>query len=233
MLKENLENVLKRIKSAAINCGRTPESVRLVAVTKTVPAHRIKLAIEAGAGIFAENYVQEARDKILELSACPVSWHFIGTLQSNKAKYVVKLFDLIHSVDSVKLAMEIDKQAGKIEKIQDILIQVNVAGEAQKSGISPGQALNMLKDISRFKNISVKGLMTMPPYFYEPERVRPFFKQLRELSNRLQKEFSDQSCTTHIRLDELSMGMTGDFEAAIEEGATLVRIGTAIFGERT
>ena len=233
MLKENLENVLKRIQSTAIHCGRTPESVRLVAVTKTVPAHRIKVAIEAGASIFGENYVQEARDKILELSACPVSWHFIGTLQSNKAKYVVKLFDLIHSVDSVKLAMEIDKQAGKIEKIQDILIQINVAGEAQKSGISPGQALNMLKDISRFKNISVKGLMTMPPYFYEPERVRPFFKQLRELSNRLKKELSDLSCTTHIRLDELSMGMTGDFEAAIEEGATLVRIGTAIFGERT
>ncbi len=232
MLKENLENVLKRIQSAAIKCGRIPESVRLVAVTKTVPAHRIKVAIEAGASIFGENYVQEARDKILELSACQVSWHFIGTLQSNKAKYVVKLFDLIHSVDSVKLAMEIDKQAGKIEKIQDILIQVNVAGETQKSGISPGQALNMLKDISGFKNISVKGLMTMPPYFYEPERVRPFFKQLRELSNRLQKELSDLSCTTHIRLDELSMGMTGDFEAAIEEGATLVRIGTAIFGER-
>ena len=232
MLKENLENVLNRIQKTALNCGRKPESVRLVAVTKTVPVHRIKDAIEAGATIFGENYVQEAGDKIGELSAYPVSWHFIGTLQSNKAKYVVKLFDLIHSVDSVKLIMEINKQAEKIGKIQDILIQVNVAGEAQKSGISPEQALDMLKAVSELENISVKGLMTMPPYFNDPEKVRPFFKQLRELGNRLQKELSDLSYTDNIRLDELSMGMTGDFEAAIDEGATLVRIGTAIFGER-
>jgi PLP dependent protein len=233
MLKENLKNVLNRIQNTAIKFGRNPESVRLVAVTKTVPAHRIRAAIEAGATIFGENYVQEARDKIRELSACPVSWHFIGTLQSNKAKYVVKLFDLIHSVDSVKLAMEIDKQAGKIGKIQHILIQVNVAGEVQKAGVSPGQAMDMLKEISRFENISVKGLMTMPPYFYDPERVRPFFKQLRDLRDRLQKEFFHPSCNGQIQIDELSMGMTGDFEAAIGEGATLVRIGTAIFGERS
>ncbi len=232
MLTENLENILKRIQITAINCDRNAESVRLVAVTKTVPAHRVKDAIEAGATIFGENYVQEARDKIRELSAYPVSWHFIGTLQSNKAKYVVKLFDLIHSVDSVKLAMEINKQAEKIGKIQEILIQVNVAGEPQKSGISPVKTLEMLKAVSKFKNISVKGFMTMPPYFNDPERARPFFKQLRQLRNKLQKELSDLSSAGHIRLDELSMGMTGDFEAAIHEGATLVRIGTAIFGER-
>ncbi len=232
MLKENLENILNRIRITAINCDRNPESIRLVAVTKTVPANRIKDAIQAGATIFGENYVQEAGDKIRELSPYPVSWHFIGTLQSNKAKYVVKLFDLIHSVDSVKLAMEINKQAEKISKIQDILIQVNVAGEAQKSGISPEQTLEMLKAVSKFENISVKGLMTMPPYFNDPEKVRPFFKQLRQLRNKLQKNFSDPSSAGHIRLDELSMGMTGDFEAAIHEGATLVRIGTAIFGER-
>jgi PLP dependent protein len=231
-LKEILESVLKRIRYSAINCGRNPESVSLVAVTKTVSARRIKAAIEAGATIFGENYVQEARDKIHELSACQVSWHFIGTLQSNKAKYVVKLFDLIHSVDSVKLVMEIDKQAGKIGKIQDILIQVNVAGEIQKAGIPPGQVLEMLKTASRLENIAVKGLMTMPPYFNDPERVRPFFKQLRELRISLQKELSVLSYAAHIKLDELSMGMTGDFEAAIHEGATLVRIGTAIFGER-
>jgi pyridoxal phosphate enzyme (YggS family) len=232
MVKENLENILKRIQITAINCDGNAESVRLVAVTKTVPAHRVKDAIEAGATIFGENYVQEARDKIRELSAYPVSWHFIGTLQSNKAKYVVKLFDLIHSVDSVKLATEINKQAEKIGKIQDILIQVNVAGEPQKSGISPVKTLEMLKAVSKFENISVKGLMTMPPYFNDPERARPFFKQLRQLRNKLQKELSDLSSAGHIRLDELSMGMTGDFEAAIHEGATLVRIGTAIFGER-
>ena len=232
MLKENLENVLKRIQDTAIKCGRTPDSVRLVAVTKTVPANRIKEAILAGAGIFGENYVQEAREKILELSDFPVSWHFIGTLQSNKAKYVVKLFDLIHSVDSEKLAMEINKQAQKIGKIQGILIQINVAGEDQKSGIYPEQALNMLQGISRFENLYVKGLMTMPPYFYDPERVRPYFKQLRELRDRLQKELILLPNAAHVKLDDLSMGMTNDFEVAIEEGATFVRIGTAIFGER-
>jgi PLP dependent protein len=232
MLKENLENVLSRIRNAAINCGRNPKSVCLVAVTKTVPVHRIRAAIEADITIFGENYVQEAKDKINELSAYPVSWHFIGTLQSNKVKYVVKLFDLIHSVDSIKLIMEIDKQAKKISKTQDILIQVNVAGEVQKSGISPDQVFEMLKAVSKLENISVKGLMTMPPYFNDPEKVRPFFKQLRELSNRIKKELSDLSYPPHIRLDELSMGMTGDFEAAIDEGATMVRIGTAIFGER-
>lgn len=232
MVKENLENVLKRIQNAAIRCGRAPDSIRLVAVTKTVPAHRIIEAVAAGANIFGENYVQEAREKILELSELPVSWHFIGTLQSNKAKYVVKLFDLIHSVDSVKLAREIDKQARKISKIQKILIQINVAGEVQKSGIFPEHALDMLKDIASFENISVKGLMTMPPYFYNPEKVRPFFKQLRELRDRLQKEVVHLDNSADIKLDDLSMGMTGDFEAAIEEGATFVRIGTAIFGER-
>lgn len=232
MVKKNLENVLKRIQNAAIRCGRAPDSIRLVAVTKTVPAHRIIEAVVAGANIFGENYVQEAREKILELSKLPVSWHFIGTLQSNKAKYVVKLFDLIHSVDSVKLAMEIDKQARKISKIQKILIQINVAGEIQKSGIFPEQVLDMLKDISSFENISVKGLMTMPPYFYNPEKVRPFFKQLRELRDRLQKEVVQLDYSGDIILDDLSMGMTGDFEVAIEEGATFVRIGTAIFGER-
>jgi PLP dependent protein len=232
MLKENLENVLNRIRNAAINCGRNPETVRLVAVTKTVPVHRIRAAIEADITLFGENYVQEARDKINKLSGYPVSWHFIGTLQSNKVKYVVKLFDLIHSVDSIKLIMEIDKQAKKIGKTQDILIQVNVAGEVQKSGTSPDQVLEMLKTVSRLENVSIKGLMTMPPYFNDPEKARPFFKQLRKLSNQLQKELFDLSFTSHIRLDELSMGMTGDFEAAIDEGATLVRIGTAIFGER-
>ena len=232
MLTENLKTVVKRVQNAALHCGRDPESVRLVAVTKTVPVHRIKEAIEAGVDIFGENYVQEARDKIRELGSWPVSWHFIGTLQSNKAKYAVKLFDLIHSVDSIKLATELDKQAEKIGKVQHILIQVNVAGETQKSGFAPEDALDMLKEISRFDHISVKGLMTMPPYFYDPERVRPFFKQLRDLRDRLQESLARLSYAGRTDLAELSMGMTGDFEAAIDEGATLVRIGTAIFGER-
>jgi pyridoxal phosphate enzyme (YggS family) len=233
MLKTNLEKVRKRIDYTAENCGRQPGSVRLVVVTKTVSAKRIKEAVDAGADTFGENYIQEARDKIQELSAFPVSWHFIGHLQTNKAKYAVKLFDLIHSVDSIKLAREIDKHAGKVGKIQDILIQVNVAGEIQKSGIAPEKTLDMIKVVAGLENISLNGLMTMPPFFNDPEKVRPYFRKIRALRDRMQNELAAQSVTAHIRLHELSMGMTGDFEAAVEEGATLVRIGTAIFGGRS
>ncbi|MFO8085306.1 MAG: YggS family pyridoxal phosphate-dependent enzyme [Desulfobacterales bacterium] len=233
MLKTNLEKVRKRIDYAAGKCGRQPGSVRLVVVTKTVSVERIKEAVDAGADTFGENYIQEARDKIQDLSAFPVSWHFIGHLQTNKAKYAVNLFDLIHSVDSIKLAREIDKQAGKAGKIQDILIQVNVAGEVQKSGIAPEKTFDMIKMIAGLENITLNGLMTMPPFFNDPEKVRPYFRKIRELRDRMQNELAAQSVTGPIRLDELSMGMTGDFEAAVEEGATLVRIGTAIFGERS
>lgn len=232
MLKANLENVLKRIEDVTLNCGRSSGSVRLVAVSKTVSVNRIKEAIEAGADTFGENYVQEAGDKIIELSALPVSWHFIGHLQSNKAKHAVNLFDMIHSVDSAKLAKEIDRQAEKIGKIQDILLQVNVAGEVQKFGIAPEKVFDLIKLVGNFQNISIKGLMTMPPFFNNPEKVRPCFRKLRQLRDRVQKELLDQRGMEHIRLHELSMGMTGDFESAILEGSTMVRIGTAIFGER-
>ncbi|MBT8359204.1 MAG: YggS family pyridoxal phosphate-dependent enzyme, partial [Deltaproteobacteria bacterium] len=161
------------------------------------------------------------------LISYPVSWHFIGHLQTNKAKYAVRIFDLIHSVDSFKLALELNKHAGKTGKIQHILIQVNVAGESSKSGISTQDTMNLIKKISALKNLAIKGLMTMPPFFNEPEKVRPFFKDLRNLRDTIRSERID-----NVDMEELSMGMTGDFEAAIEEGATLVRIGTAIFGER-
>ena len=154
-------------------------------------------------------------------------WHFIGHLQSNKAKYAVRLFDLIHSVDSLKLARELDKQSRKINKIQEILIQVNISEEASKSGVSVNDTLRLLKDISRLENLSVKGLMTMPPFFNAPEKARPYFTALRKLRDQIKME-----AISNISMDELSMGMTGDFETAIEEGATLVRIGTAIFGAR-
>ena len=226
MLKR-LKDVKNRIQAAARACGRDPETVRLVAASKTVPAHRIRQAIEAGVTILGENYVQEARTKFSDLATYPVSWHFIGHLQSNKAKYAVRLFDLIHSVDSLKLARELDKQSHKINKIQEILIQVNISEEASKSGISVKDTCNLLKDISVLKNLTVKGLMTMPPYFNAPEKVRPYFAALRSLRDRL-----EQQGLLNIHLSELSMGMTGDFEAAIQEGATLVRIGTAIFGKR-
>ncbi|MCP4374502.1 MAG: YggS family pyridoxal phosphate-dependent enzyme [Deltaproteobacteria bacterium] len=218
---------MHRIKQVAVSSGRNPETVRLVSVSKTIPAETVKKAIDAGANILGENYIQEARTKFNDLSAYPVSWHFIGHLQTNKAKYAVRIFDLIHSVDSFKLALELDKQAGKTGKIQDILIQVNVAGESSKSGASVQNTLNLVKEISILDNLAIKGLMTMPPFFNVPEKVRPFFKDLRNLRDSIRKEEIQ-----NVVMDELSMGMTGDFEAAIEEGATLVRIGTAIFGER-
>ena len=226
-MKQRLEQIRLRIRQAAESCNRDADSVRLVAVSKTIAADIVKEAIEAGVTILGENYVQEARDKFKALAQYPVSWHFIGHLQSNKARHAVRLFDLIHSVDSLKLAHELDKQAGKLEKIQQILVQVNISAEDTKSGISTDEAPRLIAEISRLKNLAVKGLMTMPPYFYQPQKVQPFFAALRELRDQI----SEQSLP-NVSLDELSMGMTGDFEVAIKEGATLVRIGTAIFGER-
>jgi len=226
-LKQRLEQVKDRIRRAAESCKRDADSVKLVAVSKTIAAETVREAIEAGVTILGENYVQEAQDKFKALVQYPVSWHFIGHLQSNKAKYAVRLFDLIHSVDSLKLARELDKQAAKLEKIQQILVQVNISGEDTKSGISAAEAPRLIEGISQLKNLAVKGLMTMPPYFYQPEKVQPFFAALRELRDQIKAQ-----TITGVSLDELSMGMTGDFEVAIKEGATLVRIGTAIFGER-
>ncbi|MFO7972920.1 MAG: YggS family pyridoxal phosphate-dependent enzyme [Desulfobacterales bacterium] len=224
---KRLQTVKDRIQTAASACGRSPGTIRLVAVSKTVPTVRVREAIQAGVTILGENYVQEARAKFNDLATYAVSWHFIGHLQSNKAKYAVRLFDLIHSVDTLKLARELDKQSRKINKIQEILIQVNISEEASKSGVNAEDTLTLLKDISRLENLSVKGLMTMPPYFNAPEKVRPYFKALRDLRDRLK-----QQGVLNVGLNELSMGMTGDFEVAVQEGATLVRIGTAIFGKR-
>jgi pyridoxal phosphate enzyme (YggS family) len=226
-LKQQLEQIKERIRLAAESCSRDPDTIRLVAVSKTVPVERVKEAIEAGATILGENYVQEAQEKFEALIHYPVSWHFIGHLQSNKAKYAVRLFDLIHSVDSLKLARALDKAAKNTDKIQAILVQVNISGEETKSGISAAEVPELLAQISRLENLSVKGLMTMPPYFYQPEKVRPFFAALRELRDQLWEK-----PLPNVAMHELSMGMSGDFEVAIEEGATLVRIGTAIFGER-
>jgi len=226
-LKDRLERVHERIKKAADDCNRPVDSIRLIAVSKTMPAEIVKEAIEAGVTDLGENYIQEAREKINTLATAPVNWHYIGHLQSNKAKYAVRLFDLIHSVDSLKLAQELNKYAQKNDKIQSILVQVNVAKEESKSGVFVENTFELLKNISQLANISVKGFMTMPPYFNAPEKVRPFFAALRELRDRIRAQH-----IPNIAMDELSMGMTGDFEAAIQEGATMVRIGTAIFGER-
>jgi len=226
-IKQRLQKVREHIEKAARDCRRDPATVQLVAVSKTMPAERVKAAIEAGATVLGENYIQEAREKFDQLAALPAAWHFIGHLQTNKAKYAVRIFDLIHSVDSFKLARELDKQAAKVGKIQEILVQVNVSAEATKSGIAEQEALALASDIAALEHVALKGLMTMPPFFDDPQRARPYFRALRQISGRIQ-----QAGLPTVSMDHLSMGMTGDFEAAIQEGATLVRIGTAIFGPR-
>jgi pyridoxal phosphate enzyme (YggS family) len=198
--------------------------VRLVAVSKTVDLERIRAAIAAGQDLFGENYLQEAKAKIDALGR-QVSWHLVGHLQTKKAKGAVELFDLIHSVDRVKLARALEAAAVRLGKVQDVLIQVNQGGEETKSGVAPEAAPELLREIARLPHLRVVGLMTMPPWFSDPEAVRPYFRDLRELRERLR----DQS---GLPLPELSMGMSGDYAAAVEEGATLVRVGTAIFGRR-
>ena len=226
-MKDRISRIQARIAKAAKNCGRSPDEVSLLAVSKTKPVASIQQALDAGLVLFGENYIQESREKVNELAATSARWHFIGHLQSNKAKYAVRLFDLIHSVDSVKLARELNKQAAKIGKVQPVLIQVNISGEASKSGTARDEAVDLATEISSMNNLVLQGLMTMPPFFDDPERARPYFKALRELRDHIRN-----LAIPNVSMDELSMGMTGDFEAAIAEGATLVRVGTAIFGER-
>ena len=226
-IETRLRKVNERIRAAALACGRDPETVRLIAVSKTVPSDRVLAAIQAGVTDLGENYVQEAGEKIETLSKETVSWHFIGHLQSNKAKYAVKLFDLIHSVDSVKLAKELDKRSGNVGKVQNILVQVNISGEKTKSGVETDLAIEIVREIASLNNLSICGLMTMPPYFNAPEKVRPYFRALKALQEIILKKR-----IPNVSMAELSMGMSGDFETAIQEGATLVRVGTAIFGQR-
>ena len=226
-ISQNLADIEQRITQAAVNAGRDPETVQLVTVSKTISADVIHQAIDAGVTVLGENYIQEARTKFEQLATLPVTWHFIGHLQTNKAKYAVRQFDLIHTVDSSRLAAAINREAAKIDKVQSILIQVNIAQEATKSGIETENAETLVREIAQMDHLALKGLMTMPPFFNAPDRVRPFFRQLREIRDQLQK-----LDLPGVNLTELSMGMTGDFEVAIAEGATFVRIGTAIFGER-
>jgi pyridoxal phosphate enzyme (YggS family) len=224
---ENFKMVMDRIAAAAKRAGRAPSSVRLVTVTKTVDHERIRQAVSAGAAILGENRVQEAKEKIEALGNI-AHWHLIGHLQTNKAKYAVRLFDLIHSVDTLELAKELDKQAAKTGKVQDILIEVNIAGEASKAGMAVKSVPALVRETARLKHLRVRGLMTMPPYSENAEDSRPYFRVLRELTEALAQEN-----IPGVSLQELSMGMSGDFEVAIEEGATLVRVGAAIFGERS
>jgi PLP dependent protein len=223
-IAQNLEEVRTTITTACRKVGRDPAGVRLVAVTKTVDAESVRQAIDAGQDLFGENYLQEAKDKIAVLGR-QVGWHLVGHLQTNKAKPAAELFDLIHAVDRLKLARALSAAAAALNKTQDILIQVNQAGEDTKSGVAPEAATDLLKEVAQLLHLRVMGLMTMPPWFANPETARPYFKALRELRDRLRDE-------TGLPLTELSMGMSGDFAVAVEEGATLVRVGTAIFGHR-
>jgi len=225
-IAENLARVKERIVGAALRAGRRPETVKLVGVTKTVDLPRIELAVEAGLEILGENYVQEAQEKLRRFQG-RVRWHFIGRLQRNKAKYAVQLFDLIHTVDSLKLAEEVHRRAQALGRVIPVLIQVDLAAEETKGGVRPDEALALVTEAARLGNLRVLGLMTMPPYFSDPERVRPYFRRLRELSEEIAA-----AGHTEVEMTELSMGMSGDLEVAVEEGATLVRVGTAIFGER-
>jgi PLP dependent protein len=214
----NLERVRERIQTAAARAGRKPEEVTLVAVSKTIEPERLEAAVAAGQTVFGESRLQEAKTKIPLVSG-RARWQLVGHLQTNKARDAVALFELIHSVDSVKLAVELDKWAGRAGKTQAILLEVNTSGEGSKFGLKPEDLAAALGEISRLSRLEVRGLMTIAPYRDKVEEVRPCFRRLRELRDR-------------AGLQELSMGMTHDFEIAIEEGATLIRLGTAVFGER-
>lgn len=225
-IAEHLEQIHCRIAAAAIQAGRSPADVRLVAVSKTRPAADVSAAFQAGQIIFGENYVQELNAKA-PLVQEPVEWHFIGHLQSNKVRQIAGLVTVIHSVDRLSLAEEISRQWAKLGKVCDVLIQVNVACEATKSGTTEEGALELVRAISGLPGLRVRGLMTMPPFFDDPEAARPYFRELKRLAGLIASQE-----IPGVEMNELSMGMSGDFEAAIQEGSTLVRVGTAIFGER-
>lgn len=223
----NLKAIRTRIDATCARIGRDATTVKLVAVSKIKPAADIRAAFAAGQLIFGENYVQELKDKAEQISD-PVVWHFIGGLQTNKVKYLRGHVALIHSVDRLSLAEEIDKQWGKDGAIADILIQLNLGAEQTKSGTTAAALEKLVRQVAALPNTRIRGLMALPPWEDDPEAVRPYFRELRELAAGIAALNIPQ-----VEMNELSMGMSHDFEVAIEEGATLVRVGSAIFGERT
>jgi pyridoxal phosphate enzyme (YggS family) len=223
---DRIRQVRKRIGAAARRAGRDPNDIRLVAVSKTVPADLIRPAAAAGLTEFGENRVQEARDKIQVLPP-DLTWHLVGSLQRNKARLAAGLFGMIESVDRLSLAKTLDDVARRRPEPLPVLVQVNIGGEAQKSGVSPQDLPDLLRRMAGLEAIRVRGLMAIPPWQDDPEASRPYFRALRELADGMRSlEIPGLS------MDELSMGMSADFEVAIEEGATIVRVGTAIFGSR-
>lgn len=224
-LRRNLEAVRAEMDEAAAACGRKPGDVVLVAVSKFHSAQDVRALAGFGHIDFGESYVQEALGKREQLQDLDLRWHFIGRLQTNKARHVAGSFSLVHSVDSLKLAQTLHKRAQALQVVQEVLLQVNLAGEGQKAGAAADDARRLALEIRQLDSLALRGLMLLPPMVDEPEQARPWFAALRELRNDLEREIG-------MRLPHLSMGMTGDFRQAIAEGASIVRIGTRIFGER-
>jgi len=224
-IAENLERVRDQIAQAAAKSGRSANDVELVAITKTHAAEKVHEAIQAGQSLFGESRVQEARSKIPELPSA-IRWHFVGHLQKNKIRHALPLFEMIHSIDSLALAQEVNRIAEEEGMHPRVLVEANVAGEGGKFGFAPDKLREQMEELLALPRLSVLGLMTIPPLSEEQEASRKYFVQLRELRDRLQTEF-------RVDLAQLSMGMTQDYAVAVEEGATLVRVGTAIFGERS
>ena len=223
-IAENLERVRERIAQAASKSGRSTDDVELVAISKTHEAAKVREAIEAGQNLFGESRVQEARIKIPDLPS-NLHWHFVGHLQKNKIRHALPLFEMIHSIDALALAQDINRIAEEEGLHQRVLIEVNMAGEGSKFGFQPEKLRAEMESLLALPRLSILGLMVIPPIAEEAETSRKYFVELRKLRDRLQTEF-------HVDLGQLSMGMTNDFPIAVEEGATLVRVGTAIFGER-
>jgi len=228
LIADNFESVEHNISDAAKKAGRNPDSIRLIVVSKQAPSEKVLAAYQAGARCFGENKAQEAVIKIDEVNLPDVSWHFIGHLQTNKIKYLDSRFDLIHSVDSLSLAEKISTYCEGQNRTQAVLLQVNISGEEAKFGMTPSDLKNQLSNFGQLKGIRIQGLMTIPPQDSEPENSRKYFFRLRELRDTCQA-----LKVPKIELIDLSMGMTSDYKIAVEEGATLVRVGSAIFGSRS
>ena len=228
MISDTIDAIRQRISRACASAGRNQSEVTLVAVAKTFPARAVREAVDAGVTDIGENYVQELLGKRQELADTTIRWHYIGHLQSNKAKYIAEWIHMIHAVDSSSLAHEIDRRASKAGRLIDCLIEVNTTGEQTKFGIPPEEVVGLVRLLGDCGNIRLAGLMTMGPFLPDPEGSRPMFRRLRELRDEIAALGQE-----NVTMRHLSMGMTGDFEVAIDEGATLVRIGTAIFGSRT
>lgn len=226
-IADRVRAILSNVRAAAEKSGRDPRCVRLVAATKTVSVERIREGVDAGLSLLGENRVQEALPKIEAFARTQVRWHFIGQLQRRKVRSIIGLFDLIHSVDSVELAQEIDRRAGDAGLVQDVLLEVNVGGESTKAGFRPDDLVRLVVDMASLTHLRIKGLMAIPPPTVDAECARPYFVQIRKLAQAVAAE-----ANSGVIMDELSMGMSNDYAVAVEEGATLVRVGSAIFGSR-